>query len=288
MANHRTTIITGADGFLGEEVCRELDRRDIPYRPWRKMRIQLTNQAMLLRATRGAKTIIHLAGNVRTPGTDNAEQHLTINALGTLNLLAAAARNHVRRFLLASTVEVYSPLLTQARIRENDLCAPESFYGQSKLLAETFVHSFAKTYPIQIAILRFAYLYGPRMHHTRLIPRLMKDARSGLSVPLTVERQSGTDMLHVRDAARAIALTLMAKGLDNAVMNISSGRATSVPDIVDAVRRRFPKLRVRIRWTEPVARTHVYDRGRAQRLIGFVPTVSLQTAIDEFINSEHA
>lgn len=286
MRSSERIIITGADGFLGTELCRQLHERKIRHSAWAKMRIRLTDEPALLRHTRGAATIVHLAGNVRTPATDTAEQHMTVNALGTRNLLEAARKNRVRRFILASTVEVYSPTLAQGKVRETDLCAPTHFYGQSKLLAETYVQEYAQATGMQNVILRFGYLYGPGMHPSRIIPRLISNARTGTSPVLPVARGSFNDMLHVSDAAHAIVLALTAKNRKNMTLNIASGRKTTVADIIRAIQTQKPQFRPTVRKVGTMTPSWYYDINQAARLMRFVPAVRLREGIKDCINND--
>lgn len=86
----------------------------------------------------GVKTIVHLAALNSTNCADNPEQALTINGLGTLKLLHAAARSGVERFIYFSTAHVYGAPLVGV-ISEENTPRPVHSYSITHRVAEDYV-----------------------------------------------------------------------------------------------------------------------------------------------------
>ncbi|RIV87831.1 NAD-dependent epimerase/dehydratase family protein [Aurantiacibacter zhengii] len=183
-----TIAITGGTGFVGRAVldqaatrgraARALARREQDARDgvsWIKG--DLSSHDALDRLMQGATAVIHIAGVVNAP---DAEGFFEGNAQGTRNVVAAAQRGGVRRFVHVSSLAA----------REPDL----SLYGQSKRQAEHFLEDS----DLDWTIVRPPAVYGPR--DTEIF-ELFKAARWGL---LPMPPAGRTSIIHVDDLARLL------------------------------------------------------------------------------------
>lgn len=226
MKYQKKILITGADGFLGSHVCQLLKNNSIKFQKTSYKDLDVTNKDEVERKVRNIETIIHLAGNVRKKSQDTAEKHFDINATGTLNILEAARINKVKKIILASTLEV------------NEY--PPSYYGQSKLLAETYCLQYSRNFGITCIILRFPYLYGVGMDESRIVPRIIKAAKSNQQITI---KPGEFYMLYVKQAAEIIKSSLKAK--KTTILNIFPNKKTTMEEIVETVKTYYPNLRVK-------------------------------------------
>lgn len=281
----RPYLITGADGFLGQKVCRLFDQQHIPYVGLHKLKIDITDRAAVLRVARGKGGIVHLAGNVRTPASDTAERHLMINALGTLNLAAAADKFSIRRFIFASTSEVYDPADPRPKRTEQDQSTPTSFYGQSKVLAEHFLHEYQRQNGLRPIILRFPYLYGPGMHSSRVLSQLVSAGQTGRMLKLVVRPNEQLDLLHVHDAARAIVLATQAPPTVATTLNISTGQPIRFERIVRNIQRHSPGLRIQMKTVKTPGHFWYLDSRHAKQVLRFTPTIPIEAGLRTMMNT---
>lgn len=223
MREQKKILITGADGFLGSHLCQLLKNDNIKFQ---KTSVDITDRNKIRKRIKNIETIIHLAGNVRKKSQDVAEKHFNINSTGTLNVLEAARINKVKRIILASTVEVNEH--------------PPSYYGQSKLLAETYCLQYSRNFGITCIILRFPYLYGLGMNKSRIVPRIIKAAENNQQITI---KPGKFYMLYVKQAAEIIESSLKAK--KTTILNVFPNKKTTMEEIVETVKTYYPNLKVK-------------------------------------------
>lgn len=192
-----TIAITGATGFVGQALLDEAERRGVEVRaltrreqPSRKgvewIRGDLADTKALKKLARGAEAVIHVAGVVNAPDAAGFEEG---NVTGTLNVVEAAVKAGVPRFVHISSLAAREPKL--------------SAYGASKKRAEKVV----KASGLDWTIVRPPAIFGPR--DTEMF-ELFRAARWGV---LPVPEDGRLSLIHVADLARLL-LELLAGGED--------------------------------------------------------------------------
>ncbi len=121
----------------------------------------ITDTATVDRAMEGVDVVFHQAVSKNTICMTDPGRDLAVNAGGTLNLLLAAIEHNVTKFVHASTGSVYGR--TKAfPTTESATLEPVSYYGVSKLAAERYVHAFHTLHGLNVSILRYYHVFGPR------------------------------------------------------------------------------------------------------------------------------
>lgn len=145
------------------------------------------------------------------------------NVLGTQNLLEAARRHGVSRFLQISTDEVYGSLgPDDPPFTEETPLRPNSPYAASKASADLLCRAYHKTYGMDVLITRCSNNYGPYQYPEKLIPSFIRHALRDEPVPLYGDGMNVRDWLHVEDHCRAVALVLE-RGRPGLVYNVGGG-----------------------------------------------------------------
>jgi len=176
------------------------------------------------------------------------------NVTGTFRLLEAVhsdwrARNSTHRekfrFLHVSTDEVYGSLGdSDPAFTENHPYRPSSPYSASKAASDHFVRAYHRTYGLPILITNCSNNYGPFQFPEKLIPLVIRNALTGLELPVYGDGLQVRDWLYVGDHCAAIGAVL-ARGRAGETYNVggNSGRTNiavvhGICDLLDELRPR--------------------------------------------------
>lgn len=186
------------------------------------------------RTVAGHDVVFHLAClGVRASLHDPFSNH-QVNALGSLNLLAAARRAGTKRFVYISTSEVYGKALTFP-LTESATTWPTTVYGGSKLAGEHYAAAYHECYGLPVIRIRPFNNYGPRAHFEgdsgEVIPRFMLRALAG-HAPVVFGNGSHTrDFLFVKDCAEAMVKIAETDALIGGLVNLGYGEETRIGDL---------------------------------------------------------
>lgn len=190
-------LITGSTGLLGEEVVKSISGKHTLYCVVRKLpqnkqknidyiECDLAEDLGLAILPKEVDVIIHLA---QSPHyrlfPEKADDVFNVNCRSTAKLLDYAIKAKTKHFIFTSTGSVYEPY--DKELVECTALKPNSFYANSKLIAEHLVDSYQNFF--KISILRLFFLYGPHSQiQNTLINRLCHTIQKG--EPVTID---GTD-----------------------------------------------------------------------------------------------
>jgi nucleoside-diphosphate-sugar epimerase len=210
------------------------------------------------------------------------------NMLITLNMLEAASRNQVERFLVTSSAEVYphdSPVPTaedQAFTKSDRLA---DGYTWSKRMSELAARVWTHEHSLQVAIARPNNIYGPRDYFDeargRVIPMFIKRAVEE-DKPIVIWGAGDTirTFLYVEDLAAGL-LTLVEKYPECDAVNFGGDEEISLRELAElVVRLSGSKAEIICDTSKPSgAPKRTADIAKAQRILDFRPTVSLETGL---------
>ena len=206
-------------------------------------------------AAHNVSSIVHFAGSVVVP--DSMRDPLGYyrnNTMTTRNLLNAAVKCNISRFIFSSTAAVYgnpdrTPVAEEAPTR------PLSPYGSSKLMTEIMLHDVASAHGMHYVVLRYFNVAGAdpqariglaTVGATHLV-KIAVEAATGQRAKIdvfgtdypTVDGSCVRDFIHVSDLAQAhcAALAYLEGGGPSATLNCGYGRGYSVLETIEAVRR---------------------------------------------------
>src|SRR5689334_965555 len=242
-------IVTGGAGFIGAHTCRALIARghgvtavdDLSHG---KREAVPEGVDLVVLDVRDAKlmaemekrrpdAVLHLAAqmDVRKSVADPLFD-ASVNVLGTLNLLEAARRNGVKRFVFASSggavygeQDVFPAPETHAR-------RPASPYGVSKLCGEEYLAHYALVHGLSTLALRYANVYGPGQDphgEAGVVAIFLNKLLAGETATINGDGRQTRDYVYVEDVAHANVLAI--EGSFKGALNIGTGIETSVADL---------------------------------------------------------
>jgi UDP-glucose 4-epimerase len=242
-------------------------------------RASVTDAAAVARAFELARpdTVFHLAAQidvrraVEDPGFD-----ATANVVGTVNVLEAARRRGVRRFVLSSTGGAIYGEADEVPTRESAPARPLSPYAVSKAAAESYVDLYGRLHGLSTMSLRLANVYGPRQDprgEGGVIAIYCGAAVDGRSVMVYGDGRQTRDFVFVGDVADAF----IAAGDADAAgrCNVATGRETSVLEVADAL-----GLEVRFAPERPgEVRRSCLDASSAAHILGWRPRTTFRDGL---------
>jgi len=176
--------------------------------------------------------VFHFAAqiDVRASVTDPLGD-VEVNTVATVNLLEAARRVDVKRFLFASSGgAVYGS--TEAADSEKTLCRPKSPYGMSKLAAEGYVDLYRRLYELSATTLRLANVYGPGQDgsgEAGVIAIFNQALAKEEELVIYGNGYQSRDFVHVHDVCNAFMLAATAGR--TGTFNIGTGRETAIVEL---------------------------------------------------------
>jgi UDP-glucose 4-epimerase len=241
-------LITGGAGFIGSHLVGLLQGR-AEVRVLDNLRggnrcslkdVDMIEASVLDRAALGAAVsgvdfVFHLAAMISAKESmDNPRESVEINALGTLNVLRAAADAGVRKLVFASSAAVYGddpPVPTV----ETVLPRPKSPYAITKLDGEFYCEMFEREGWLKTASLRFFNVFGPGQNpggsYAAAVPAFMQLAVRGEPVTVFGDGEQSRDFIYVKDAVSALVFAAE-NGQVTGVYNCGYGRQTTINELV--------------------------------------------------------
>jgi nucleoside-diphosphate-sugar epimerase len=200
MPNSITVAVSGADGFIGRNLCQRLRADGVAIRPLYgprsrsfcefgepSIKIDLSRDLPSQQQLAGCDVFIHLAGVAHRFDPTAADSIERINGSVPALLAMRAHQSGVRRFVFISSAAVI-PLATSGNIAEVIPPAHQDRYGSAKLLAEIQLQEIAHSSGIELVIVRPPAVYGPGCPGR--LAQLMRLIRLGVPFPHAHNKRS--------------------------------------------------------------------------------------------------
>ena len=153
------------------------------------------------------------------------------NLRGTFNLLDAAKKHSVPRFLHVSTDEVYGSIEPPHDADESYPLHTSSPYSATKAGSDLLALSYFNTYKMPVIVTRASNNYGPFQFPEKLIPLMISNAIEDKLLPIYGDGMQIRDWLFVEDHCRAI-LAVIKRGTPGEIYNIGGSRALPNIEVV--------------------------------------------------------
>ena len=166
---------------------------------------------------------------------------------------------------------------------------PHTVYAASKLAGDGYARAFHDSFGMPTVVIRPFNAYGPRCHHEgdsgEVIPRFVLRALAGRPLIVFGDGTQTRDFTYVPDTARGLALAGSSDRAVGETFNIGSGREIPINDLAAVVGEVVGRdVRVEYQPPRPGDTLRLYaDSSKAERLLGFRPSVSLREGIARLV-----
>jgi len=228
----------------------------------------------------GIDVIIHLAANPAIQFTiTNPVESTKINLFGTINLLDAAKKNNVKRFVFASSCSVYGePTVPTSESNPIDILSP---YAEQKYQSERWCDYYQKQCQLSTIALRFFNVYGPRQNpdsqYSGVITKWLTLIKQNKQPAIFGDGEQTRDFIHVKDIARAIYAAATTK--ETGVFNIGSGSSVTINKVIANI------LKMNNSSLEPLHKPAIKETRHSQanitkaKKLGWQPTITFEEGI---------
>lgn len=186
------------------------------------------------------EAVIHHAAQIDVQQSmKNPAYDCSVNIQGTVDLLDLSIKYGVRRFIYASTAAIYGNP-EYLGLDENHHKNPESYYGYSKLVPETYIRMMSDSAGTSYAILRYANVFGPRQKvkgEGGVVAIFTNKMVNGGTCKIFGDGEQTRDFVYVKDVAKANLLALESD--ESFTVNISTAKATSVNNLFDIMKTAY-------------------------------------------------
>jgi UDP-glucuronate 4-epimerase len=306
-------LVTGGAGFIGSHVCERLlhsghavwafddlnrfydpkikqrNLRDIQVmaKPFEFVHGDLTDPAAVKELFGSVRVdeVIHLAARAGVrPSLEEPALYQRVNVEGTVNVLEAARRRGVRKVIIASSSSVYG-VNSKVPFAESDpIFSAISPYAASKLACEALGHVYHHVYAMDVVMLRFFTVYGPRQRPDLAIHKFARLIRAGLPIPVFGDGSTARDYTYVSDIVDGV-IACTQKEFGYEVFNLGESQTVRLSRLVELLEHALGKKATIDR--QPCQPGDVpltcADVSKAREKLGYHPRVKIEEGIPLFV-----
>ncbi len=306
-------LVTGGVGFIGSHVCERLldaghtvcaldDLNDF-YDPSIKqntlrelqsraqsfafVHADITNRIELneVLSSMPFDQIIHLAARAGVrPSLEQPALYQRVNVEGTVNLLEAAKECGIKKITIASSSSVYG-INSKVPFSEADpIFSTISPYAASKLACEALGHVYHHVYGMDICMLRFFTVYGPRQRPDLAIHKFATLMQTNQPITVFGDGSTSRDYTYVDDTVEGvIACTELEFGYE--IINLGESQTIKLNRLIELIESAMEiKAEINHQPVQPGDVPITYANiEKAQRLLGYNPKTQIEDGIPKFV-----
>lgn len=308
----KRVLVTGAGGFIGSHLVERLVGEGADVRAFVRYNSRadtgllrqlprpvqealdvvagdLRDDDAVDKAMAGVDLVFHLGAIISIPYSyQHPVETAATNVMGTLNMLVAALRHNVGRFVHTSTSEVFGTAI-RVPMDETHPLQGQSPYSASKIGADKMVESFYRSYDLPAVTVRPFNTFGPRQSARAVIPTIISQALSGDFIRLG-SLDTRRDFTYVSDTVDGFLKAAVAP--DNVLggeYNLGTGEDISIGELAEMVIDQIGRPIVietdaaRLRPDKSEVMRLLSDNSLAREQLGWQPQMSLNEGIEETI-----
>jgi UDP-glucuronate 4-epimerase len=306
-------LVTGGAGFIGSHVCERLlrtghavwafDELNDFYspaikqqnlkvlralnKPFTFVQGDLADRAALDAVFQSTKfdQVIHLAARAGVrPSLAEPALYQRVNVEGTTNLLEAARLTHVKKVTIASSSSVYGVNAKVPFSESDPIFSAISPYAASKLACEALGHVYHHVYGMDIVMLRFFTVYGPRQRPDLAIHKFAQLISAGKPIPVFGDGSTARDYTFVSDTVDGI-LAVTQKEFGYEIFNLGESQTVTLKYLIELLEQALGKKAVIDRQsTQPGDVPITYANiEKAQAKLGYHPQIKIEQGIPLFV-----
>ena len=275
----KSVLVTGADGFLGHHILRDLTGHGFDVLPKRRTDGDVTRSTTWDKFP-ASDFLVHLAGLTFVPASwENPTEFVQSNSVSTSHALDFCRKNKTKMIFLSTYL--YSSKLSTP-IKETDEIDPANPYALSKFLGEQLCSFYAKQFGVEVIILRPFNVFGSGQNSRFLIPSIISQATKSDEISV-LDIRPARDYVFIEDLLDAVHKSITSD-LHFGIINVGTGVASTVEQLIfslaDVIGRELTIMSSNLERFGEINSTQA-DISQAKLLLGWQPKWSLSQGLRE-------
>jgi len=263
---YKKAMVTGGAGFIGSNIIEELLKTNIKvvciddYSAGKYENIRnfvgnpkfsavdcdITKYKDLEKHFKDVDIVFHDAASKKNICLKDPRRDLEVNAKGAFNIYELSKKYKVKKVIHASTGSVYAEFKKFPQDEHYPL-NPVSFYGVSKLAGERYAYVFYKNYNMDITILRYFHVFGPKQEFGKyggVVAIFIKNILDNKNPVIFGDGEQERSFTFVKDVVKANLLIAINNQTKGKVYNCASGLKIKIIDLLNLLLEKFDKKNV--------------------------------------------
>lgn len=227
--------ITGSEGLIGKSIYHLLNKLN-----YKLIRIDKLNKIDISKKIitnfldhHNPKIIIHCAAHPGGLSNKFPVEDIKTNCLGSINIINWC-KKHEAKLIFTSSSAVYGDT-TSRKINERSKLKPGTIYAVNKIAIENYIKIFSKLRNFPWTILRFFPTYGaghkPNTYQG-IVNVMLSQIKNSKTIIVKGSLERERDLVYCKDAAQAVFKTLLSENISQEIINIGTGKKTTVYEII--------------------------------------------------------
>ncbi|MEM3566634.1 MAG: SDR family oxidoreductase [Candidatus Bathyarchaeia archaeon] len=298
-----TVLVTGGAGFIGSHLVEKLlkegfdvivldnlssgkiENLNLKNPKLSFFKGDICDRKTVKKVLKDVDVVFHLAALIDVPfSVENPALVNHVNVCGSLNILEESIKQHVGKFIFASSCAVYGEP-QYLPINEEHPTNPISPYAASKLAVEKYCQTFNKLHGLKTVSLRLFNVYGPRQRngaYSGVITKMIERLKSRKPPIIFGDGTQTRDFVYVLDVIEAFYKAMKAKQCIGEI-NIGSGEETSIIELAKILVEKFSLKSIKLIYTKPRRcdiKRSCANIERARMMLGYEPRFTLRDGLD--------
>jgi nucleoside-diphosphate-sugar epimerase len=190
----------------------------------------------------------------------------------------------VEQFIFFSSSMVYGNFKGD-QVDENNHCEPLGIYGALKYGSEKIIIGYNQTFDLPYTIIRPSALYGERCISRRVGQIFIENSLMGKDIVMSDEGREALDFTYINDLIDGVTKCIGNKNALNQVFNLTYGKACSIADMSEIIRKHFPDIKIKnVERDKLMPKRGTLNVDKARDLIGYNPSWPLVKGYPEYIS----
>ena len=307
-------LVTGGVGFIGSHVCEQLlqsghavwtlDDLNSFYSPLLKQRNLKEIQALgkpftfaagdlcdatkvksIFKQTRFDQ-VIHLAARAGVrPSLEEPELFQQVNVGGTVNILEAARQNGVKKIIIASSSSVYGVNKKVPFAESDPVFSAISPYAATKLACESLGHVYHHVYGMDVTMLRFFTVYGPRQRPDLAIHKFAALISAGKPIPVFGDGSTARDYTYITDIVDGV-MACTTRDFGYEIFNLGESQTVTLSRLIELLEQSLGRKAVIQRLPAQAGDVPLTcaDITKSCERLGYAPRTKIEQGIPLFVD----